>query len=340
MDDNVSAIRRTLAVRVLQIEMETIFTSLSAEVERSSFEVLEQRIMIAEFGDMDLRLMTLVDFVDQDAPGLIDDDDVGVLAMDIQDLKMRLGLDLQVYSARPDILQVRQFVVTSLVKARAGADFYGRGLRLFWGDCIYAFRLMRRVFSGYTLSPREVRTLRRTGRDVLTLIPFTVILILPLTPVGHVLVFGFLQRYWPDFFPSTFSEARQTLMKRHEAYAKTIREEASANGASDNGAPLSGDAGGNRLLPGFMDRFPFFKGLPSIGPWKTGGEFDAGQGNGEARSSAGSGTEQRAGQEDSLDKEGRAHVELETLVDDAKSRAQFPRRGRVKVALDDLHLAD
>jgi hypothetical protein len=35
--------------------------------------------------------------------------------------------------------------------------------------------------------------MRRTGKDLLTLIPFTIILIIPLSPVGHVLVFSFIQ---------------------------------------------------------------------------------------------------------------------------------------------------
>ena len=30
-------------------------------------------------------------------------------------------------------------------------------------------------------------------------------LIAPITPVGHVLVFSFMQRYYPGFFPSPFS---------------------------------------------------------------------------------------------------------------------------------------
>lgn len=64
--------------------------------------------------------------------------------------------------------------------------------------------------------------MRRTGRDLLTLVPFTLILILPLTPVGHVLVFSFIQRYFPDFFPSTFSEKRQQRMKRYEAIVSNV----------------------------------------------------------------------------------------------------------------------
>ena len=50
-----------------------------------------------------------------------------------------------------------------------------------------------RICQGYTLKPREVNSMRRVGKDLLTLIPFTIILIVPLTPIGHVLVFSFIQ---------------------------------------------------------------------------------------------------------------------------------------------------
>ena len=70
------------------------------------------------------------------------------------------------------------------------------------------------VAAGQTLKPREVQALRRTAWDVLIFVPFTIILIAPLTPVGHVLIFGFIQRYFPGFFPSQFSTRRQELMTR------------------------------------------------------------------------------------------------------------------------------
>ena len=33
-------------------------------------------------------------------------------------------------------------------------------------------------------------------------------------PQGHVLIFGFIQRYFPGFFPSQFSSRRQELMMK------------------------------------------------------------------------------------------------------------------------------
>ena len=89
----------------------------------------------------------------------------------------------------------------------------------------------------YTLSPREVSALRRTGRDLLNLVPFTIILIIPLSPVGHVLVFSFIQRsvghpltnqwtslcvsvglavshrFFPNFFPSPYTDRRQEMAR-------------------------------------------------------------------------------------------------------------------------------
>ena len=48
--------------------------------------------------------------------------------------------------------------------------------------------------------------------DVLR-IPFLIILIIPLSPVGHVLVFSFFQKNFPEFFPSSFTEQRQNVTK-------------------------------------------------------------------------------------------------------------------------------
>jgi hypothetical protein len=41
-----------------------------------------------------------------------------------------------------------------------------------------------------------------------------------MTPVGHVLVFSLIQRIFPDFFPSTFTDRRQSLSKKYEEIEK------------------------------------------------------------------------------------------------------------------------
>jgi hypothetical protein len=72
---------------------------------------------------------------------------------------------------------------------------------------------------------REVNSLRRTGKDLLTLIPFTIILIIPLSPVGHVLVFSFIQRFFPEFFPSCYTEQRLNLRKLFAEVERKREEE-------------------------------------------------------------------------------------------------------------------
>ena len=97
----------------------------------------------------------------------------------------------------------------------SGVDFYRSGLALLGDDVQYAGGLvLKAALPPFpTLQPREVRTLRRTTKDIATFIPVVIILIIPLTPVGHVFVFSFIQRFFPDFFPSPFTERRQNLMK-------------------------------------------------------------------------------------------------------------------------------
>ena len=45
--------------------------------------------------------------------------------------------------------------------------------------------------------PYKVKLLRRILKDLVTLVPFVIILIIPLSPLGHVLVFSFIQRFFP-----------------------------------------------------------------------------------------------------------------------------------------------
>lgn len=71
------------------------------------------------------------------------------------------------------------------------------------------------------------RAIRRTFKDVLTFIPFVIILLIPLSPIGHVLVFGAIQRFFPDFFPSCFTERRQNLLQLYESteYSEILLKE-------------------------------------------------------------------------------------------------------------------
>ena len=54
-------------------------------------------------------------------------------------------------------------------------------------------------------------------KDLATSVPFIIILIIPLSPFGHILVFSAIQRFFPDFFPTCFTERRQNLVRLYSA---------------------------------------------------------------------------------------------------------------------------
>ncbi|KAK4537554.1 hypothetical protein CDCA_CDCA13G3579 [Cyanidium caldarium] len=246
LDDRVNALRRQISVRLLEGEMERIKLTLEAELEAATvlaplatFNDQEELLLIAEYGLFGKRLAEMQVLVDVGEAALIDDEALAALASDIQDLKARLGMGeddayMNLGAMVLDWRRVHQYTAELARKTREGGEFYWRGVRLLGGDLAYTARLIQRAASGYTLTPREVRTIRRTGRDLLTLVPFSVLLALPLTPVGHVLVFSFIQRYFPSFFPSTFTDKRQEIMRRYEGLMRRISTiEASSSEAAN-----------------------------------------------------------------------------------------------------------
>ena len=99
-----------------------------------------------------------------------------------------------------------------------------RCLRLLIVDVNLSARLFWKALTGTeSLKLREVRHLRRTSKDVLVFIPIILLLIAPLTPVGHVAIFAFIQKYFPDIFPSQLSTRRQELMLRYDEIKRQLR---------------------------------------------------------------------------------------------------------------------
>jgi hypothetical protein len=244
LDDTVDALSRLLALRSLQLEMEAVYGYLEDEAldvaqalggadADAGFLVFRQgsseelALIAAEFGLLDGQLATVAaacgNGTTPPPPG---DNDavVETLAREVPDLRRRLAIgDDAVFGAGGlSPARVKAALAESSAKVADGALFFARGLRLLSSDVAAACGLFTRAAAGASLKPREVASLRRTARDVATFVPFTAILVTPLTPVGHVLVFGFLQRYFPGFFPSQFTSRRQELMMRYEELKKEL----------------------------------------------------------------------------------------------------------------------
>lgn len=142
-----------------------------------------------------------------------------------------------------------------LGRLRRGLAFYGRGFQILFQDLRLAGTLVARAARGHTLTQREARAVRRTAKDAVMLVPFTVLLLLPLSPLGHVLVFSFLQRVWPGFFPTAFTDSRQGMLELYSSLLLSSQRAGAgegARGAGGAGPPAEAQAVGTpavRALP-------------------------------------------------------------------------------------------
>ncbi len=210
----------------LDRDMELICVCLQEEVE-SSLDPGDQKLFLAQVGLIEKQLSNImsglpsleeieredyrIDDENVSFSSLIDDDELTLIITQVNDLKSRLSLDSQ--KGEVDWGTLGVLYRDNVSKLKEGLEFYSEGSKMIATDVQYAWTLLLKAATGYTLKPREVNSIRRIAKDVFTLIPFTIILIIPLSPIGHVLVFSFIQRFFPDFFPSGFTEKRHNLRK-------------------------------------------------------------------------------------------------------------------------------
>lgn len=245
-------VEKRLRIFTLDLDVERICVYLQQELE-SSVEPSDQRVLVAEVALIEKQFLSLITGLQlavdtslqssseasataqstpvsltltnpasasgasqglapspADLVSLVDDDELTLLCREVEDLKGRLGLQ---ETKDFDFGTLGVVGMIGISRVKEGLSFYGEGTKILFSDLEYASDLILKAVQGYTLKPREVNAIRRTGKDLLTLIPFTIILIIPLSPVGHVLVFSFIQRFFPDFFPSCYTEKRLNLRK-------------------------------------------------------------------------------------------------------------------------------
>ena len=197
-------------------------------------------LMVAEFGALDGALQRAAALVALGQVAAIDEEELDGLVRDAADLRARLGLpeappaaDLPQgargsssggasgLASSPNgenlFSRLMALIKDAIAASKEAFGFLSRGVRLLGEDVRGSSALVARAaWGGATLAPREVATLRRTSRDVAAFVPFVALLVAPITPIGHVMAFSFLQRYFPGLFPSQFTQRRQELFRRAE----------------------------------------------------------------------------------------------------------------------------
>ncbi|CAI9766105.1 unnamed protein product [Fraxinus pennsylvanica] len=117
------------------------------------------------------------------------------------------GLD----SSKPIHQNLLRKSTTKMVSA--SVDIW-MGTQILFVDIKYTLRLFTKQLCGYKVTKREKRKMQRTLADIATLIPVTILMLLPVSAVGHAAMLAAIKRYMPSLIPSPYSSERLALMKQ------------------------------------------------------------------------------------------------------------------------------
>ncbi|CAL1378217.1 unnamed protein product [Linum trigynum] len=88
------------------------------------------------------------------------------------------------------------------------------GTQLLIDDIMDALELLMKQLRGQKVSKREKRKLKRTLRDLASLVPITILMLLPVSAIGHAAMLTAIQRYVPSLIPSPYSSDRLDMVKQ------------------------------------------------------------------------------------------------------------------------------
>lgn len=96
-----------------------------------------------------------------------------------------------------------------------------QGTQLLAIDVAAALGLLRRAVIGDELTEKEKKYLRRTLTDMASVVPIGVLMLLPVTAVGHAAMLAAIQRYVPSLIPSPYGSDRLDLLRQLEKVKQT-----------------------------------------------------------------------------------------------------------------------
>ncbi|CAL5207426.1 unnamed protein product [Lathyrus oleraceus] len=96
-----------------------------------------------------------------------------------------------------------------------GKDVW-QGTQLLAIDVGAATGFVRRTIIGDELTEKEKKALKRTLTDMASVVPIGVLMLIPVTAVGHAAMLAAIQRYVPALIPSTYAPERLDLLRQLE----------------------------------------------------------------------------------------------------------------------------
>jgi hypothetical protein len=153
--------KEQVSFQTMIYELERIYSYLVKEVGNpalTGYIPLQDRLNVAEFGLLESQIESFNRLLDEG--DLVDADVLAVVMDQLIDFKRRLGIDYSVTGVTFDADGIRRWFADLSEQAKKGLAFYVKGVQLFWNDIVFCLSLVNRALQGYTLKPREVRTLR------------------------------------------------------------------------------------------------------------------------------------------------------------------------------------
>jgi hypothetical protein len=150
-----------VSLQTLIYELERIYTYLVGELGNpalNGYIPLQDRLNVAEFGLLESQIDSFNRLLE--AGEYVDADVLSVVMDQLTDFKRRLGIDYYVTGLSFDREAIMRYLGELTVKSKKGLAFYVKGVQLFWNDLVFCLSLINRAAQGYTLKPREVRTIR------------------------------------------------------------------------------------------------------------------------------------------------------------------------------------
>lgn len=160
------------------------------------------------------------------------------LRIELTELEKRLQRSTAKSENQKDIRRASTTSFTELIPVQKNGNLIGKslekiketstdvlqGTQLLAIDVAAAMGLLRRAIIGDELTEKERKFLRRTLTDLASVVPIGVLMLLPVTAVGHAAMLAAIQRYFPALIPSTYGSDRLDLLRQLEKMKQTTSD--------------------------------------------------------------------------------------------------------------------
>lgn len=107
------------------------------------------------------------------------------------------------------------------------------GSHLLFIDILDTMGPLMKKLRGNKVTKRERRKIERALADIASLIPITILMLLPVSAVGHAAMLAAIQKYMPRLIPTPYSPERLDIVKQLERTKKMkIQSQINTDGAS------------------------------------------------------------------------------------------------------------